>query len=292
MDARPANAWALQTVRRLWADFMAREPGALRGEDPEQLHHMRVAHRRLRTAIGSFRPVLPADLSAADAELRWIGKELGYVRDLDVQLEAMRATAATLEATPESIEALVAAVNDERNQARKGMLESLVSKRFEALVLRIARTLREQVPADGSAGGPNIGEYAPIMLKDRHREFRKAAERLRSKSPALDYHDTRRRARRLRFTTEFVEEIFGEPAEELIAALTELQDLFGAHQDYYAAIELRRRVSKGLPESSLSLAKDLDAHDLERAAELRKDAPEALKRVEKRWKTLKKSMGA
>jgi CHAD domain-containing protein len=290
MDKRPANVWALQTVRRLWADFMAREPGALRGEDPEQLHRMRVAHRRLRTAIGSFAEVLPVDLTAADSELQWIGDELGDVRDLDVQLEAMRTTATGLEASPESIEGLLAAVNVQREQARKRMLEALVSKRFEALVLRIARSLRDQVTA-GSAGGPlTIGELAPVMLEDRYRRFRKAARHLTPKSPPIDYHNARRKARRLRFATEFVEEIYGEPAEELIDAVTDLQDLFGDHQDCYAAIELRRSVCKSLSEPALTLARELDEQDLVRAALLRRGGPDAVRRVEKRWKALKKAM--
>jgi CHAD domain-containing protein len=292
MDQRPANAWALQTVRRLWADFMAREPGTLRGEDPEQLHRMRVAHRRLRTAIGSFSEVLPAELVAADDELRWIGQELGAVRDLDVQLEAMRDTAGGLEATPQTIETLLAAVNQERQHARQRMLEALVSKRFEGLVLRIARSLREQVTATSIGIGPTIGELAPTILADRYRRFRKAARPLRPKSLPLDYHEARRRARRLRFATEFVEEIYRKPAEELIEAATELQDVFGDHQDCYAAIELRARVCASLPEPAATLARELDERDLERAASLRKAAPDAIGKVQKRWRALKKAMSA
>ena len=290
MDDRPANAWALQTVRRLWADFMAREPGTLRGEDPEQLHRMRVAHRRLRTALSSFAAVLPADLVAAGPELQWIGKELGDVRDLDVQLEAMTRTANGLEASPESIQALLAAVNEQREQARWRMLEALISKRFEALVLRIARSLREQVSAGSTGAGVTIGELAPHVLEARYRRFRNAARRLTPKSSPLEFHNARRCARRLRFATEFVEDIYGEPALDLIKAVTDLQDLFGDHQDCYAAIDLRRRVCSSLSEPAISLARELDEQDLARAATLRKAGPDAVKRVEKRWKTLKKAM--
>jgi len=290
MDQRPANTWALQTVRRLWADFMAREPGTLRGEDPEQLHRMRVAHRRLRTAIGSFATVLPVELVAADDELRWIGQELGAVRDLDVQMEAMRDTASSLEASPETIGTLLAAVNQERQHARQRMLEALVSKRFEGLVLRIARSLREQVTATSAGNSPTIGELAPAILADRYRRFRKAARALRPKSPPLAYHNARRRARRLRFATEFVEDIYGKSAAELIEAATDLQDVFGDHQDCYAAIELRARVCSSLEEPALALAAELDARALERAAGLRRAAPDAIKKVTKRWLALKKAM--
>jgi CHAD domain-containing protein len=291
MEARhPANTWALQIARRLWADFMAREPGTLRGEDVEQLHRMRVAHRRLRTALGSFAPVLPPDLVAADDELQWIGRSLGEVRDLDVQLEAMSAAGVSLDAPPNAMNALIEAVASQRDQARNVMLEALTSDRFERLVLQIARSLRPQVTPEQEGRSATVEALAPPMLKERYRQFRKAARRLRLKSPPAEYHQARRRARRLRFSAEFVEEIYGVPASELIEAVTELQDLFGAHQDCYAAIALRRRVSSSLPEQAVGAAAALDARDLERAAQLRKSAPDAIRRVRKRWKALEKAM--
>lgn len=288
--SRPARVWALQTVRRLWADFMAREPGTLRGEDPEQLHRMRVAHRRLRTAIGSFGEVLPAELLTAEPELQWIGRELRYVRDLDVQLDAMAVTARHLEASPESIETLLAAVHAERDGARRRMLDSLKGSRFEHLVLQIALSLREQVTPEIVQDEPAIGELAPRILEERYAQFRKASRHLTPKSAPLELHKARRRARRLRFATEFVDELYGDPAEALIDATADLQDLFGAHQDCYAAIELRRRVSRLLSAQALTLAHELDKQDLERAKSLRKSAPDAVKRVKKRWKALESTM--
>jgi hypothetical protein len=89
-----------------------------------------------------------------------------------------------------------------------------------------------------------------------------------------------------------VEEIYGKPAEELIEAATELQDVFGDHQDCYAAIELRARVCASLPEPAATLARELDERDLERAASLRKAAPDAIGKVQKRWRALKKAMSA
>ena len=289
-DNRTARMWALQTVRRLWADFMTREPGTLRGEDPEQLHRMRVAHRRLRTAISSFAEVLPGELVTADPELKWIGGELGLVRDLDVQLASMREAAGRLEASEESTETLLAAVSTQREEARHRMLDALTSSRFERLVLQIARTLREQAITPVVIGEPMILELAPQMLAERYRKFRKAAGHLTSKSSPAELHKARRRARRLRFSTEFVQDLYGEPAEDLIDAATELQDLFGEHQDCYAAIELRRHVLRSLPKPALNLARELDHQDLERAASLRKSAPAAVKRVKKRWKAFKRAV--
>jgi CHAD domain-containing protein len=103
-------------------------------------------------------------------------------------------------------------------------------------------------------------------------------------------HEARRRARRLRFTAEFVVDLYGEPAEVLIEAVTQLQDIFGEHQDCYAAIDLRRRLGASLPVSSRDLAGRLDEQDRERAVALRRAAPDAVKRVKKRWKVLRGAM--
>ena len=57
----------------------------LAGEDPEYLHQMRVALRRLRSAFSVFAPALPAETTApVAAELKWLGAALGPARDWDV----------------------------------------------------------------------------------------------------------------------------------------------------------------------------------------------------------------
>ena len=61
---------------------------AVRTRQPEGIHDMRVATRRLRSTLATFRPFLDGPRwEAARAELKWIGRLLGGVRDLDV-LEA------------------------------------------------------------------------------------------------------------------------------------------------------------------------------------------------------------
>ena len=269
---------------------MAHEPGTLRGEDPEQLHQMRVAHRRLRVALTGFEPVLPPALVAAEPELQWVGHELGPVRDLDVQIEAMSDAVRKLEASPETIEALLSAAREERERARTRMLDALTGARFEALVLQVARCLREQVTAEGAGAGPTIAELAPGMLDAQYSRFRKAAMGLKPGSNPAELHKARRRSRKLRYATEFVEAVYEAPATDLIAALKQLQDVLGEHQDRYAAIQLRRRIRKSLSQPAQQLVDELDKEDRRRAKSLRRAAPDAVKDVKKRWKALEKTL--
>ena len=89
------------------------------GDDPEGVHQTRVATRRLRSDLRTFRPVL--DRAWADGlrdELRWIGTELGHVRDADVLLERLEARAATLpDATRAGAAVLLDGLRDARDAA-------------------------------------------------------------------------------------------------------------------------------------------------------------------------------
>src|SRR5206468_4168554 len=66
-------------------------------DDPERLHDMRVAIRRLRAMLALFADVLPIRFAAAAATLEWIARALGAVRDLDVQLAHLDAWRAEMD---------------------------------------------------------------------------------------------------------------------------------------------------------------------------------------------------
>ena len=81
------------------ARMIAREPGTREGEDPEELHAMRVATRRMRAAWRVFGDGFRTDRTAKfRRRLRAVAARLGAVRDLDVLIEATEAFAATLPA--------------------------------------------------------------------------------------------------------------------------------------------------------------------------------------------------
>ena len=81
-----ARTYALALAGRQFAQIQAYEAGTRLGEDPEELHDMRVAIRRLRTLLQVFAEVLPWSLVAQAEELRRMSVILGAVRDYDTQV--------------------------------------------------------------------------------------------------------------------------------------------------------------------------------------------------------------
>jgi CHAD domain-containing protein len=73
--------------------LLRHDPGVRLGEDPEDVHWFRVATRKLRSELRTFRPLLgDAQMSSLRAELRWLGGKVGPVRDADVLAERLAAT--------------------------------------------------------------------------------------------------------------------------------------------------------------------------------------------------------
>ena len=73
--------------------MLAHVPAAIAGEDPEAVHDMRVAARRVRAAWRVFGDAYErAVVRDRVRELRTLGGRLGAVRDLDVQLAICRPT--------------------------------------------------------------------------------------------------------------------------------------------------------------------------------------------------------
>ena len=67
------------------------------GEDPEDVHQARVAARRMRSDLRTFRDFVDTQwANDLRAELQWLGGELGEVRDIEVMLERLRADVAQL----------------------------------------------------------------------------------------------------------------------------------------------------------------------------------------------------
>jgi CHAD domain-containing protein len=90
----PVPAAARAIARTLLAAAMLEAPAVLRGDDAKVIHDMRVAIRRLRCALDTFRDHFPRKrLRRFARDVRRLGRRLGAVRDADVQLAALRATA-------------------------------------------------------------------------------------------------------------------------------------------------------------------------------------------------------
>ncbi len=242
---------AFAVLRRQFAEMRSHEPGTRIGEDPEELHDMRVATRRMRAAMKVFEDALPERARWFREELRWVAGALGDVRDLDVQMDRLGAWKdGAGEEGSEFLGKILDVMKKRRAEARGRMLEALDSARYERLETSFGEMLRrgpgaERELAQSNGHNPEgeaVTSAAPGLISARYRKWRKAAKRLDGSSPPEDYHDLRKKGKRLRYTLEFVSEVYGKPVSGLVSPLKALQDDLGDHQDAIVAAETLREL--------------------------------------------------
>jgi triphosphatase len=234
-DAGPSRTLgdvAFAALRTHFHTFLRTEPGTRMGDDPDELHDMRVASRRIRAALSVFRQALPARSERLRQELGWIADGLGAVRDLDVQLERVQAWTQDVPAEGEGGSEIVAALQEARRSVREELLRILDSARYARFVESFGVMLRRgPLRAQPPAWLP-VTVVAPGLLQERRRAVRKRFKRLRhadEQAPAL--HAVRIRCKRLRYLLEFLGDVYPQEIPGVAAGLVKAQDLLGLYQD-------------------------------------------------------------
>ena len=205
----------------------AHDPGTRLGTDPEELHQMRVATRRLRALLRAIRPLVDREWSdELRSELAWLGRALGPVRDLDVLLDHHREQVRQLEpALGEAFEPLLAQLELERTDAREAMLQALREPRYQAVLDSLDRAAtRPQLTPDASGSLAGIARH-------EFRRFRKASRKLPEKASDAELHALRILAKRARYAAEFATHELERPPTRFIRSAKAVQDTLGAHQD-------------------------------------------------------------
>lgn len=219
----------------------AYDPGTRLGEDPEAVHGMRVAVRRLRAALHAFEAGLSAKSQRRlRAELQWLGQLLGAVRDLDVQLGLLqRYSSSALAEHVVGLESFRAHLEGQRARQRDLMLTGLDSDRYHRLLLDLERLAnRKSRAARSRAENAPITVAGAAALSRAFRRVFKRGKRIGATPKPEDLHALRIRAKRLRYLLEFLRDVTGKPGRRLIKRLVELQDLLGSHNDAVVAAHL------------------------------------------------------
>ena len=255
VDARTSvGELAFASLRSQFLEVLAHEPGARLGEDPEEVHDMRVATRRMRAAIALFETALPARARWLRRELGWIARSLGAVRDLDVQIEQVERWVA--EGEPDDargFQPLLKIMEKRRRQARRRLIRGLDSKRFERLTVRSVEMLRRGPLPRSLAAREPVVETAPALLAKPYRRVRRDGDRLVPSSPPAEFHALRIRCKRLRYALEFLSPVAPRETKAFAKRLAALQDVLGEHQDAQVAME-------HIHELALEPSNKLDAH--------------------------------
>jgi CHAD domain-containing protein len=246
MDAAQAFA---EIARACTQQLAANAPGALTSDGVEYIHQMRVALRRLRSALRLFKDWLPVGfVERVGPELKWLGTLLGNVRDYDVLLGA---TLPELLRTGKQSRAgahekrVAAAVAPRHDAAAAKMQRALRSRRYAALLNDLADTcLRVQQAAKPGVGkGKDLRDFAAGKLKRAQRKLRADPDDLLEMTPD-ERHQLRIAAKRLRYATDFFSSLFANgPTRRYTERLAALQDALGKLNDQAVALQLTDKLA-------------------------------------------------
>ncbi|WP_329457916.1 CYTH and CHAD domain-containing protein [Streptomyces sp. NBC_01497] len=228
------------------AEAIAALDPAVRRDLPDSVHQLRVAVRRLRSALRSYGRIL--DRAVTDplgGELRWLGAELGVDRDNEVLAAHLRAR---VDAVPAPL--LLGPVEARLrrwtaasgSRSRELTLATLDSDRYLALLDSLAALLADP-PLRGAAGATPRTALPKAVLKEYGKLARRVAYALdlpAGKERDLALHSARKAAKRVRYAAEAAAPGAGRPAKVFARRMKKVQQLLGEHQDGVVAREAVR----------------------------------------------------
>jgi CHAD domain-containing protein len=221
-------------IARSTARLLAHDPGVRLGGDIEDVHQARVATRRMRSDLRTFRRALdPGWDESLREELKWLGGLLGTVRDADVLLERLEARVAELpDIDPAAGERLLDLLRRERAEARDELLAGMRSDRYLDLIERLLAASRAvPVSVDGADFELELGDLVAKPWK----KLRNAVHDLDDDPPDAELHAVRIRAKRARYAGEAVAPAVGKAAKRFASAVEAVQEVLGDHQDAVVA---------------------------------------------------------
>ncbi len=237
---------------------------------------MRVACRRLRTALVVLADGYPQALrEELEGELRWIGRALGRVRDLDVALTHVAALIAdgTSHERP-ALQIFAQGLSVRRAERRRRLVERLDSERFGAFAARARGWVDAGPPpastvAEGGMPGYAVASRIVAQWNDAMREAYEKAER---SMEIEDLHTLRIAAKKARYAIEYFTDIEGHGAVRRARRIATLQDFLGDHRDAVALWRRMRKYAGSVPKKDRELVMGTGSAlgHLERAARIKR----------------------
>ena len=232
----------------------------VRRDEPDSVHKMRVATRRARSTLKTFRPLW--DRIEADrlrGELKWLAETLGGVRDAEV---LDRRITAALEREPADLvigpvaARLSGRLRGETARHRRALISALDGRRYATLLEDLDELLAAPVSARGAQpAGDAVRKRVRAAVRDvdglieASMRAEDAPERPRTEplpgvlDPDEALHEARKAAKRARYAAEAAVPVGGAEATALAAAMEDVQELLGGHQDSVVTRALLREAA-------------------------------------------------
>jgi len=251
-------------IAKSYARLIEHEVGITEGKDPEAIHQARVATRRLRSDLRTFEPFLDKRFAARlRGELRWLGADLGAVRDVEVMRDRLRAHAATLPvAEADAVKYVLRRLDADREAARATLLASMRTTRYSQLREMLADAALYPQYASSRPDTTLTG-----VINQRWRKLKHAQRKLGAEPSDDALHNVRIRAKRCRYAAEACGPALGKAAKKFAKAMADVQDVLGEHHDAVVSLAW---LAKTAPECTSG-----QAYALGRLAEIEHAAADA-----------------
>jgi CHAD domain-containing protein len=248
---RASAGAAVQAHLSAQVDELVRRDPAVRRDVPDSVHKMRVATRRLRSALKTFRPLLDRQVTdPLRAELGWLAGVLGAARDVEVT--HARLTELVAAEPPElvlgPVQRRVDLVMRQRyTSAHHEVVAVLDGERYLQLLDRLD-ALTHTPPFTERAREP-AEKVLPALVRHTWRRLDRAMRSAERAEPGATQdgllHESRKLAKAARYAAESVTPVFGKPAKRFAAAMEDLQDVLGEHQDGVMTRQALRDIGAG-----------------------------------------------
>jgi CHAD domain-containing protein len=234
---RVADAFTRQARACVW-QIRANEAAVLDGREPEGVHQMRVALRRLRALVTAYKSVFAEHpYTLLREECRWLQRQLGPAREWDVFLEETIQPLRHRLPSEDSLEHLETEARAIRAEAYEQARTAVRDGRYADLLLRLELWLAEggwrkaAVPGETDVGDQPVEPFARAILTKRAKTVTKLGKRHETLSEG-DLHRLRIQGKKLRYAAEFFAGLFPKkPTKRYLKALEEIQDRLGAVND-------------------------------------------------------------
>lgn len=237
LDGQATVAQAFQANARHALGAIAANAAVLReAPTPEAVHQLRVAARRLRSSLSTFRPVVEdARYEGIKAELKWLAKAFDEARNLDVFAADVLEPAACMEARPAGLESLTESVAAAREAARRRACETAACERFRLLMIEATGWAETGDWLSAPAAEEPARDFAARTLGKRRNKVLRRGRRLAHQDDAAR-HALRIQAKKLRYAAEGFAGLYGEKkAARFVDRLKALQEILGALNDIATA---------------------------------------------------------
>jgi inorganic triphosphatase YgiF len=239
LDPAQTAEQAARDVLRECLDQIATNVRVVRElDDAEGPHQLRVGLRRLRSAFSVYASVLGnTAMKRLDGEARWLGREVGNLRDLDVVANDMARREAETHPDEPGLSALAEVVARQARERREQLRKLLAGARVQAFLIDLARFVETRGWLVAQDFGQTERLAAPIVALARqslNKRWKKTAKHARGLATLTveQRHELRKELKKLRYAVEFFCSLY--PAKRIdpfLKRLKKLQTVFGDLND-------------------------------------------------------------